>query len=171
MEGGEIMPKKILLAVLSIMLILSTTSSFSESVSAEGKKYKTEYGTPKYKTVSGYAGNQPSNGTRFKTGGGFYLSTSGGPKVSASIAFPTPFISYSLSAQLGNKAASGIFVNAPNKKDYFKIHVSKRYKITPYVTYVQVKDPVHPKQVKWKVYARGHNKSHVSTDAYAKKVN
>lgn len=170
MEGGEIMPKKILLAVLSVILILSTVSSFSESASAEGKKYKTEYGKPKYKTVSGYAGKQPAKGTRFKTGGGFYLSTSGGPTVSASVAFPTPFGSYSLSAKLGNKASSGIFVIVPNKRDYFKIYVSKRYKITPYVTYVQVKDPVHPKQVKWKVFARGHNKSHVSTDAYAKKV-
>lgn len=58
-----------------------------ENSLARGPKYhyKTVYKTYKYKTLSGYAGNQVKGGYKFPTGGGFYFTDSGGPTVSGTV--------------------------------------------------------------------------------------
>ncbi|PKH10316.1 hypothetical protein [Planomicrobium sp. MB-3u-38] len=131
--------------------------------------YKTEYGTPVTKSVYGFAGNQPYGGIRFTTGGGFSWANSGGPSTTLNVSFPTPYASLSVAIPLGNRSTSvtGYFVKAPNTTDYFKLHVSKKYKVTPYVTYVQSRDWMH--RIVWTKVGSGHTRIHVSTTLGARK--
>ena len=136
----------------------------------EPSDYKTEYGTRVTRSVEGFAGNQPSGGVKFPTGGGFYHSDSGGPTATINVSFPEPYAFFSLSVPLGNSSTSGYFVNAPNKTDYFKLSVIKTYSIQPYVTYQKTYD-YNSHTYYWKVITKNHTKTHVSSTVYAKKVN
>lgn len=131
--------------------------------------YKHEYGRTAYPSTSGYAGNQPSRGTKFPTGGGFYYSDRGGPSSSISVSFPKPYDNISFSVDLGNSSTSGVFVNAPNKTDYFKLHVTKEYEVKPYIIYrrVYIDDFVG---YQWKEWSSGYSKVHISTIASAKRI-
>ncbi|WP_278951591.1 hypothetical protein [Lactobacillus apis] len=115
----------------------------------------------KYPSAKGYAGNQPSKGTRFKSGGGFYWSTSGGPVVSVS----SGFSGFSFSVNLGTKGSSGYYVAAPNKKDYFKLYVKKTYKAEKLAFYGHPYN--HQSGPKQFLYY-GHRKSLYSQSASAK---
>lgn len=97
--------------------------------------YETVYGTTKRVNIGGYAGNQLPGGYKFPTGGGFYYSFSGGPTASVSVSFPAPFGSFGLSTTLGNKAASGVTVNVPNKTQYFKLWSTQEYNVRPFIVY------------------------------------
>lgn len=120
--------------------------------------------------MEGFAGNQPSQGVKFPTDGGFYHSDSGGPTATLNVSFPDPFAMFSLSVLLGNSSASGYFVNAPNKTDYFKLSVIKTYSIQPYVQYKKEYDYNSGVYV-WKLWNKGHTSAHVKSAPYAKKVN
>lgn len=78
-----------------------------------------------YPSAKGYVGNQPSHGTRIKnSSGGFFWSTSGGPSISVGSGFP----GFSFSISLGTVGPSGVWVKAPNTRDYFKVYAQKTYK-------------------------------------------
>ena len=89
----------------------------------------------KYATASGYAGNQPSYGTRFPTGGGFYWSNGGGPTVSVSVSFSVPSTPISVGISLGNSSSSAKFVTVPNTVNYFKLKSERTYKVVQNAVY------------------------------------
>ncbi|MDY3052542.1 MAG: hypothetical protein SOR89_05155 [Ndongobacter sp.] len=101
-------------------------------------EWKVEYGTPKTISSSGYAGNQPSRGTRFNTGGGFYFSSGGGPSVSVGVSFPSPYGSFTVSCNLGNVGASGRFVTVPSSEYYYKLYVTQYKSVKPSAVYKKV---------------------------------
>lgn len=68
---------------------------------------------------------QPIKGDKLPTVGGFYYSDNGGPSVSVSVAFPSPYNSIAVSATLGNSAALGKYIEAPTKTKYYKLYVKK----------------------------------------------
>lgn len=84
-------------------------------------------------TVGGYAGNQPSGGSKFSTGGGFYWADKGGPTISASVNFGVGFQDiYSFSVSLGiatDNGTFGYFVEVPNTRDHFKLYITKTYRV------------------------------------------
>jgi len=98
--------------------------------------YKHEWGTPKLAYASGYAGNQP-DWTRFRTKGGFYYSSSGGPSASISVSLPKPLGLVSFSVNLGSSGSSGKFVEAPNTTQYFKLYVQRNYTVVYGIMKVQ----------------------------------
>ncbi|MCC4044814.1 hypothetical protein [Enterococcus gallinarum] len=105
----------------------------------------------KYPVASGYAGNQPTKGTKFPSGGGFYWSSGGGPNVSVSAGFA----GVSISTNLGKSGTSGSFVNAPNKTKYFKLHVSEKYKVQKVAVYgAPYTNPNGPKQFLYYTYPK-----------------
>ncbi|MGG0667447.1 hypothetical protein ABE073_02855 [Lederbergia citrisecunda] len=133
--------------------------------------YKIEYGDRKNTKAGGYAGNQPdSNGYRFNTGGGFYWSDSGGPTVTANVAFPYPWDHVSLSVPLGNKSTSGVFVTVPNTVDRFKLWIDKHYSVQPYNIYQWTYD-YNSGFYYWKLISKSHTSTRTGVDYWAKKVN
>lgn len=83
---------------------------------------KTEYYT-KTTTPSG----QLPGGTRFGSGGGFYVNKSGGPKVSFSFGTSWGIVSYGLSVgSSSTNNVGGTFARADNKTDYFRAKIDRR---------------------------------------------
>lgn len=118
----------------------------------------------KYPTVSGYAGGQPTGGTKFSSGGGFSWASSGGPSVSVSAGWG----GVSVSANLGkaSKTSVGYSVAAPNKTNYFKLHVSKKYKVQKVAVYACPYTQPNKPQFQYYTYP----KTFYSQDLSAKKV-
>lgn len=129
--------------------------------------YKTEYKSYKYTTLSGYAGNQVAGGYKFPTGGGFWFTDSGGPSVSGSVSvgLPKPFDMVSVSINLGQKGSSGLWVSVPSSSYYYKLYVSKKMELRPYVTY-----RARVGTENWEVWAGGAVPVVYSVSASAKKV-
>lgn len=130
---------------------------------SDPNNWKTEYGTTRYITLGGYAGNQYAGGTRFPTGGGFYFQDYGGPDVSASVNFGSGFFSGSISVSLGTASSTGKFVTVPSTSYYYKLYVSKVVKAQPYTVYQKVNGY-------WQVYYQGYSQSTYSVSAYAARV-
>jgi hypothetical protein len=88
------------------------------------------------KTVSFYPTGQPSGGTRFASGGGFYYAdnNSGSFTFSIGIAGVSTNITIPTGA-LGSAASAGYYCKAPNKTDHFKLKISRKYKIIKYAVY------------------------------------
>lgn len=130
-------------------------------------RYKTDYKPYKYKTLSGYAGNQVAGGYKFPTGGGFWFTDSGGPEVSGSVnvGLPKPYDIVSVSINLGKKGTSGLWVAVPSSSSYYKLYVSKKMELRPYITY---RAPVGTEN--WEVYAGGAVPVVYSVTASAKKI-
>ncbi len=132
------------------------------------ERFRYEYLDYEYETLGGYAGNQVPGGYRFPTGGGFYFSDSGGPSVSGGVSFslPEPYNWISISVNLGQRStSSGVFVEVPNTKDYFKLYVEKVMEIRPIVIYKQNK---HTREYEFdSLYAPAFT---YSVTQYAKKV-
>ena len=126
--------------------------------------YETVYGTAKTVTIGGYAGNQPAGGRRFNTGGGFWFSDSGGPTASLNVSFPAPYDLISVSVTLGSVGSSGVFVLAPDSTHYFKLYVSKKVRVQPYVVYYT------NSQGKKTVWLRSKTTTVTKVDQYAKQV-
>ncbi|MEG0076550.1 hypothetical protein [Anaerorhabdus sp.] len=127
--------------------------------------YETVYGTTQRVDYTGKCGNQNLPGGRqFPTGGGFYFSDQGGPTLSVSVGFPAPYNLIGFSVSFGNSSTSGIFVNAPNKVDYFLLYSKMTYDVKPYVVYET--DSFGNK----KVYSRNVVKTLYRSSAYAQKV-
>ena len=129
--------------------------------------YKAEYKPYKYKTLSGYAGNQVVGGYKFPTGGGFWFTDSGGPEVkgSVNVGLPAPFNVVSVSINLSKKGTSGLWVSAPSTSSYYKLYVSKKMELRPYITY---RAPVGTEN--WEVYVGGAVQAVYSVTASAKKL-
>ncbi len=92
--------------------------------------YSSEIVDTKYVTAEGYAGNQPPNGVRFPTGGGFFWIDNGGPVVSVGVSFSG--IPYHFGVSLGIASTSntvGYYVSVPNTYDYFKLYIYKTYRV------------------------------------------
>lgn len=121
------------------IVINEIMNGLNDEPSVKGPKYhyKSEYLPYQYVTVSGFAGNQLPGGYRFPSGGGFWYSDNGGPSVSGSVYLnlPLPYNFLSFSVNIGVNSTSGLFVNAPNTTDYFKLYVSKVIEVRPYVIY------------------------------------
>lgn len=129
--------------------------------------YYNEYGEAQRKVFAGYAGNQPSGGNRFSTGGGFYYSDNGGPSVSIGVGLAGLgglFEYISVSVTLGNSTTSGKFVTVPNTVDYFKLYIEKTYDCKPYITYYTNSSG------ETSIYFKGVSKILYSINQYAKKV-
>ena len=77
--------------------------------------------------TSGYAGNQPNQGTKFSIGEGFRWSEENEPHITTKSA-QDPFGSID---PLGN-----LLVNVPNETDYFKLKVTKGREITKTAVYI-----------------------------------
>lgn len=85
-----------------------------------------------YITIDGNAGGQPKGGTRFPSGGGFFWSDKGGPRVSASVSFSEHSPKVKVSANLGVVGSVGKvspLIKVPNTKDFFQLYVSKTIKV------------------------------------------
>jgi len=78
--------------------------------------------------TSGYADNQPNQGTKFSTGEGFRWAEEDGTHFTKSSA-KHPFGSVD---PLG-----GLFVNVPNETDYFRLTVTKGREVTKTAVYVK----------------------------------
>ena len=130
-------------------------------------RYKTDYKPYKYTTFSGYAGNQVAGGYKFPTGGGFWFTDSGGPEVSASVnvGLPKPYDMVSVSVNLGKKGTSGLWVSVPSSSSYYKLYVSKKMELRPYITY---RAPVGTED--WEIYVGGAVPIVYSVTASAKKL-
>lgn len=140
-----------------------------ENSVVRGPKYhfKTEYKPYKYKVLEGYAGNQKPGGERFETGGGFWFTDSGGPSVSASvnIGLPKPYDYFTVSINLGNRGATGKYVEVPTKEHYYKLYVEKTMEIRPYLTY---RAPVGTEN--WELYDGGAVQVVFRVNQYARRV-
>jgi len=128
--------------------------------------FRTVWGSTRRVTLSGDAGNQLPGGHRFLNGGGFLHSTAGGPSTSVSVGFSAPFASVSVSTNLGNRSDSvGQFVNAPNRTDFFRLHVSRVYEVTPFRTY-----GIHAVTGQWIVQSEGVSRVRFSETLSARRV-
>lgn len=84
-----------------------------------------------YKTTTVTPSGQPPHGTRFPTGGGLYVNTSGGPTISVGFGVnwgETVSTSVSIGSASTNNIG-GIYLVAPNKTNYFIAKIDKKYKI------------------------------------------
>lgn len=73
--------------------------------------------------------------TRFRSKGGFYYSSSGGPSYSANVSLGMGYGYGMVSVNIGvasNKSGSGQFLLAPNTKNYFRPWAKKRIKYRVY---------------------------------------
>lgn len=154
------------------------TSEFAVRLGADGdimplndiNDYKTEYSPKKTVTASGYAGNQPSGGIQFKTGGGFYYAEDGGPQVTVSVSFPAPFKGVSFGIGMGVvKNTSGVFVTVPETTGFYKCRVNKTYEVTRYIIYHRSFDEATWSEV-WKEWSGGVNKKHIRTSTWAERI-
>jgi len=163
------MKRVIQLFVAFILCITLVVNIFPSIVLADVWKTKMVYdNTYTYKTVGGYAGNQPSKGTKFPTGGGFYWSDKGGPSVSISVGIAGQL--FSVGASLGNSSnGSGKFVTVPSKNYYYKLYVEKKLKIRRYRFYKQVYNN-RQKKYEWELVQTGVNYTVNSVKCWAKKV-
>ena len=127
--------------------------------------YEHDYGSKKEVTISGFLANQPSGGTQFPTGGGFYVSTSGGASYSISVAFPKPYDMVSVSADIGYVTDSGVYIAAPNKTGYFKAYGEKDFEIQPLIVW-----RIHRFTGERSIYYRTTLQTHLRSRYYAKSV-
>lgn len=118
----------------------------------------------KYPVVKGYAGGQPVGGSKFSTGGGFSWNSSGGPNVSVGVGWG----GVSVAANLGkaSKSTVGYSVAAPNKTNYFKLHVAKKYKVQKVAVYACPYGQPNKPQFQYYSYP----KTFYSQDLSAKKI-
>lgn len=132
--------------------VLAKTEQESTVTRGPQYHYKTEYLPYRYTTLRGFAGNQVAGGYRFPSGGGFWFTDSGGPVVSTSvnIGLPSPYSFVTVSANLGQKGSSGLWVSAPASNNYYKLYVSKTMEVRPYATY---RAPVGTEN--WQLYNSG----------------
>ncbi len=110
--------------------------------------YTTEVVQVKYKKLEGYAGGQPSTGTRFRYGGGFFWKDSGGPTVSGQVTFSVPYKLVNVSVTLGTTSDSETqyIVLVPNTYEHFKLYVEKTMEVRQVNVYKQI-TPNSPKQL------------------------
>lgn len=104
--------------------------------------YKTEIvATNDNVIVSGYAGNQPSRGVTFNSskGGTFFYSPGGGPSLTLSVSFGSPYGITSVTFGLG-VMASGVTaysVSVPGFQAY-KLWIDNTYMATKYIVYKRI---------------------------------
>lgn len=82
------------------------------------------------------------------------------------LSLPLPYNICSFNVKLGNKSTSGVFVNAPNTNDYFKLYVSKCMELRPYATY-RVRSGIDD----WELWLSGAVPMVYSVSQWASKVN
>ena len=149
--------------LLFVFALLSTQFVHAGNPTKSRRVY---YGDYFYKTVKGYAGKQ-SSPTMFPTGGGFYYSYSGGPRVNVSVSLGYELGSVSVGTTLGNKATRGQFVTVPSKNKYYKLYVEKTLKCRKYKVQVW---KMRSGKLQWCDSSRNVWSKVVSTKVYAKEV-
>lgn len=96
------------------------------------------YGTPVTTTVSGYASGQPTNGYSTTTGMSVIYMETGGSGIGKSINFSDPIGIVTLSFDIGKvqtSGAQGIAYTIPADGRFYKIYVTKQFKVTPKMMY------------------------------------
>ena len=78
---------------------------------------------------------------------------------------PKPYDIVSVSINLGKKGTSGLWVAVPSSSSYYKLYVSKKMELRPYITY---RAPVGTEN--WEVYVGGAVPVVYSVTASAKKI-
>ena len=84
--------------------------------------------------------------------------------ISLNVSFPAPYDLISVSVTLGSVGSSGVFVLAPDTTHYFKLYVSKKVRVQPYVVYYT------NSQGKKTVWLRSKTTTVTKVDQYAKQV-
>ena len=143
-------------------------SQGSTVIKMEDGEYKYKYSDWKSVTRSHLAGNQPATkGYKFPTGGGFYYSNSGGPSTSVSVSFGVGFQNVAFSISFGQRASgvTGVFINAPSKKYYYKLAVKKTYRVRSYIIYRR-----QTSNSSWYKYSGGSQKELTHQVQWAKKM-
>ncbi len=100
--------------------------------------FKYVYGTPVTTTVSGYPSGQPTKGYQTYTGMSVIYMETGGSAISKSINFSDPLGIVTLSFDIGKMqtgAAQGHSYNIPTDGRYYKIYITKVFKVTPKMMY------------------------------------
>lgn len=129
-------------------------------------EYRTVWSSPKRTKLSGFCGNQPPEGTRFQSSGGFYISKTGGPSCSTSVKFSAPFKGATITIDLGKvKSGGGVYVNAPDTKHYFKAKCTKEFEVKSYIVYRKPS----PNEAEY-VYTRGTSEALKKEDYVAVRV-
>lgn len=123
---------------------------------------KTEWGTAVTRYISGYPANQPTNGSRFHTGGGDYYSESGGPIQSLTISFGDPFGIVNVGVSIGETGSSGAFVEAPDTANYYKLYIVKTVEVQLYIAYYR-----DAEGLPWQVVYVGESSVVTNVTAYA----
>lgn len=140
----------------------------SSTIKMEDGEYKYKYSDWKTVTRSHLAGNQPaSKGYRFPTGGGFYYSNQGGPSVDVSVVIGAPFENVDFSISFGNRSSgvTGLFINVPSKKYYYKLAVKKTYRVRSYIIYRR-----QTSNSRWYKYSGGSQKDLTNQAQWAKRI-
>lgn len=148
------MKKRIICFVMIFSLIVTLCPLTASAASTDGYEYKTKYLEPRWIVTKGYASGQAKGGAKFSNGGGWYYSPAGGTKVKTEVRLSKTFGYATFTTTLGKVGAStGYYISAPkDKKNYYKLYVTKRVKVKPYVTYRKLK---HQSNAKWKIYYKG----------------
>lgn len=107
----------------------SVTSPFNEQVKVINVPQHPIYEYVKVsKTVmytSGYADNQPSQGTKFSTRGGFSWTEENGTSINTTHSFGSI------------NSSGGTMIKVPNKTDHFRLKVTKGNEVTKTAVYVK----------------------------------
>lgn len=81
------------------------------------------------RSVGGFAGNQLPGGYRFRTGGAFYWTNSGGPTVSTSVTIGGTVVpvsvSFGISSISEGTGSTGEVVYVPDTDNYYKLYITK----------------------------------------------
>lgn len=95
--------------------------------------YTTEVADTRTTVVSGYPGNQPPGGTRFRKPGFFYWKDSGGPEVNASVTFSVPLkvveFSVALGIEVGDSSEVGRGLFIEDTTHFWKLYIYKNMEV------------------------------------------
>lgn len=119
------------LALCLSLPIISDAKETDDGKLRYGEREKVTVLKTEYATTTVTPSGQPTGGTRFPTGGGLYVNTSGGKSVSVGLSVSWGRVNASVSlGKAGTKSSvGGVFLTAPNKKDYFVAKIRKKYKV------------------------------------------
>lgn len=131
--------------------------------------FKQIRGAPVTVTVSGYASGQPANGYSTTTGMSVIYMETGGSGINKTINFSDPIGIVTLSFDIGKVTSGttqGVAYTIPADGRYYKIYVTKQFKVTPISMY-QYNEVTH----QYDIYiSTSYEKQLISLSAYARAV-
>lgn len=167
------MNKKRLITILTILVmaitIIPVTTTSVDAETASTYKYKRVYGDEKWVTKTAKAGGQDSDGTRFRTGGGFYYSEAKTRQVTTTVSFGSKFGKLNIAFPIGRSSSGevGTYVSVPSTKYHYHLMVEKSKKVKPYIIYRKLR---YDSDAEWEKYYTGYVVLATKRDLYAKRV-